>query len=323
VKAFLLAAGYGERLRPVTEHMPKPLVPVCNVPCLCYSVALIREAGICEAVCNLHYRPDEIERFIGSMDNFGLDIRYSREETILGTGGGLKRCEDLFRDEPLLLVNGDIISDIDTAGLLREFGEAGMPAMAVIREMPEGVPGTVALEGARIADFRGTLGSGLEHRYDYTGIAVLSPEVFRYLSAEPTSVVYTAFTALASRGRLAHSVHRGLWRDIGSVPQYLEANLAVLDRPDLRNRVERQTGIPAEPVSRSARVEEGAVVSRSVIGDGCAVGEGARVRESVLLPGTGILEGERIYRSLCMTTDGRIVIGCGDDPIFSGNTPVP
>ncbi|MBN1534577.1 MAG: NTP transferase domain-containing protein [Spirochaetes bacterium] len=323
MKAFLLAAGYGERLRPITRYMPKPLVPVCNVPCLCYSVALIREAGIREAVCNLHYRPDDIERFIGGRDNFGLDLRYSREETILGTGGGLKRCEALFRDEPLLLVNGDIVSDVDTAALLRDFEDSGMAAMAVIREMPEGTTGTVALDGDRIVDFRGTLGSGLAHRYDYTGVAVLSPEAFRYLSREPTSVVYTAFTSLASRGRLAHRVHRGFWRDIGSVAQYLEANLAVMEQLPLRERVERWTGMTTEPVSRDARIDPGAQVQRSVIGGGCRVGSGARIRESLLMPGNAIGEGEEIIRSVFTEQGERIQIGSDGDAIFSGKTPAP
>ncbi len=312
MKAFLLAAGYGERLRPLTDMMPKPLAPVCNAPCLCAAVALIREAGIVEVVCNLHYRPGDIEEFIGSRDNFGLNFRFSREERILGTGGGLKHCQGQLGGGPVFLINGDVISDLDTAAFMKEFLASGLPAMAVLREMPAGETGTVAVRDGMIADFRGTLGSGLPHRHDYTGIAALSPEAFAYLSDEPTSVVYTAFTALASLGRMGSFTHRGLWLDIGSAALYRGANLALLGRPDLRERIRIQTGAAMDPVSPDAAVSPGAEVSVSVIGDRCRIAGDSAVSDSVLLPGVEVHSGERIERSVCMKSGdgGRIVIPC-------------
>ena len=90
MKAMILAAGFGKRLLPITEEMPKPLIPILGTPLISYNVELLRQQGVDEIVVNLHHLPDQIEDALGDGQGFGVSIRYSREESILGTGGGLK-----------------------------------------------------------------------------------------------------------------------------------------------------------------------------------------------------------------------------------------
>ena len=119
MKGFIFAAGLGERLRPLTENTPKSLLPVLNLPSVCYAVYLLKEAGIDHIICNLHYRYADIINFFKTYNNFGLHIEFSTEESILGTGGGFKKCEDIIGDEEVLLINADIIIDLDPVSLIK------------------------------------------------------------------------------------------------------------------------------------------------------------------------------------------------------------
>jgi mannose-1-phosphate guanylyltransferase len=125
VKGFILAAGYGERLRPLTDDCAKALVPVLNIPSICYSLFLLKEAGVRDVVCNLHHEGDGIVRFFEENDFFGLTIEFSEEDTILGTGGGLKKCEALLGDDDFVLINSDIVMDADLRILIDRHRESG------------------------------------------------------------------------------------------------------------------------------------------------------------------------------------------------------
>ena len=105
MKAFVLAAGLGTRLTPLTDHTPKPLIPVLNIPSLFYTFFLLKQAGISEIICNIHHHGDAVRRAIESSELSGLSITFSEEPVILGTGGGLKKCEKLLNDDNFILVN--------------------------------------------------------------------------------------------------------------------------------------------------------------------------------------------------------------------------
>ncbi len=243
MKAFLLAAGFGERLRPLTLEKPKPLIPVLGIPSICFALTFLKEAGIRKVVCNLHYRADDIVTFFSDNGHFGFDVTFSREKEILGTGGGLKLCENLLNDGPFLMINSDIVTDIRPSELIDEFNRTNDAGRIVI--CPPGAEGeaTVSVSGDRVVDFRNALKSGIAATYDYTGLAVLSPELFPLLNSEFSSVVYGGFTALATRRRLGFHAHTGLWLDIGSL-ETLNAAERVLKvkGADLLKRVENATG---------------------------------------------------------------------------------
>jgi len=297
MKAFLFAAGYGERMKPVTDYIPKPLVPVLNVPAICYSIMLLKEAGIREVACNLHHLPRLIESFFENNGFFGLDLRFSYEEKILGTGGGLMKCRDFF-DRDFVILNSDLVCDISLDDVIRAFKRSGSPGLVAVRRCAGTETATVSAAGGTVADFRNSLGTGTRAEFDYTGIAVLSPLIFDYLIGDFSSVVYTGFTGLVKNRSLAFYEHTGGWYDIGTPGDYLKANLGLLKEPGLSARISSSTGFTPVTVSPGAVIDDTASVVNSVIADGCRIGKGAVVEDSVVISGSDIGEGSEIRNSV-------------------------
>lgn len=119
MKALILAAGFGTRLRPFTNHTPKTLVPVHNIPLILYILAFLKHNGIKDVVINLHHLGHKIKKFLGNGSKIGMKIRYSFEPKILGTGGGIKKALR-FTDDPTLIINGDVIADFDLKEFIRQ-----------------------------------------------------------------------------------------------------------------------------------------------------------------------------------------------------------
>lgn len=229
MKAFILAAGLGERLRPLTFTVPKSLVPVSGIPSIVYSLYLLREAGITDIIINLHWLPDEIKHFFAQHNNFGFNISWSFEEDILGTGGGLKQCEDFFGDDEIVMINSDIITDINLGDMIASYRASPHEGTIAVSARGFSAERTVSVKGGIVADFRNNLETGIAPEFDYMGIAVLSPEVFKYLEAEFSSVVYTGFTGLVRNNSLGFVEHRGVWLDIGTMAS-LNASEKILER---------------------------------------------------------------------------------------------
>ena len=206
MKAFVLAAGLGTRLAPLTDHTPKPLIPVLNIPSLFYSFFLLKQAGITEIICNIHHHGNVIRRYIESSDLNGITITFSEEPEILGTGGGLKKCEKLLGDDDFILVNSDIITDIDFKALVTQHHRSGCPGTLTLFETPEAATiGYVGVENGLVKDFRDIRKTGLASSFIYTGVAVLSPKIFRFMKAEFSGIVNTGFTGLIDNGGLSFS----------------------------------------------------------------------------------------------------------------------
>jgi mannose-1-phosphate guanylyltransferase len=218
MKGFILAAGYGERLRPLTSQIPKPLVPVAGIPSICYSLALLKQNNINEIVCNLHYMHDDVMDFFRRNRDFGFTLEISVEKELLGTGGGVKKCQPFLKGDDFLLLNSDIITDLDLGRMIHLFHQSGKKGMLSLFPLDEGgLPGTVSLKKDLVVDFNRTLASGIAPLYDYMGAALLTPAVFDYLLNEHSSIVKTGYSSLAKGGELGSFVHNGLWMDIGSL----------------------------------------------------------------------------------------------------------
>jgi mannose-1-phosphate guanylyltransferase len=216
MKAFLLSAGYGERLKPLTDKIPKPLIEIFGIPLICYSIAMIKEAGIKDVICNLHYKYDEIIDFFKANNFFGLNMLFSIEDEILGTGGGLKKCEGMLSGSNFAVVNSDIITDLDLGFVCKLFQEENSPGMTILCNPTNGVP-TVSVDKYFVADFKNDLNSGIKPEYEFSGISVLSASIFKYLSSDFSSVVYTGFTGLIKNESLSYYIHEGFWQDIGTI----------------------------------------------------------------------------------------------------------
>ena len=300
MKAFVLAAGLGTRLAPLTDHTPKPLIPVLNIPSLFYSFFLLKQAGITEIICNIHHHGNVIRRYIESTNLNGITITFSEEPEILGTGGGLKKCEKLLGDDDFILVNSDIITDIDFKALVTQHHRSGCPGTLTLFDTPEAATiGYVGVENGLVKDFRDLRKTGLASSFIYTGVAVLSPKIFRFMKAEFSGIVDTGFTGLIDNGGLSFYRHEGLWMDIGTMHSYWLANI---DTPSLMNNLaqpmKRGLGISPHLIAPDAIISTDAILSRSVIGKGCTIGRECTIRKSVLLPGVTVMPGSSIINSI-------------------------
>ncbi len=300
MKAFILAAGFGSRLRPLTDHIPKPLIPILNIPSIFYTFFQLKQAGITEIICNIHHHAVAIRRFIESCDLPGLTITFSEEPVILGTGGGLKKCESLLGSDDFLLVNSDIITDIDFRALIRHHHKSGRPGTIALFETPEAEAiGYIGVEDSLVKDFRNTRKTGLVSSYIYTGIAVLTPKIFGFLKEEFSGIVDTGFTGLIDNGGLSYYPHKGLWEDIGSMQSYWQANLDTNSFiTGMSLKMNLAIGMHPHYISGEALISNDAEVSCSVIGKGCHIGAGCTITNSVLLPGVTVTPGTAIINAV-------------------------
>ena len=182
---MVLAAGLGTRLRPLTNTIPKPLVPIANRPLLEYTFALLAGAGVREAIVNSHHLPDVFETGLRNLDAAGLALHVSRERRILGTAGGLKKAERFLGAGTFLLLNGDFLVDIDLRQVLDFHEKQGAAATMVL--MPDEVAGVLGVDPdgviRRFIEPRPAGEPAERLSCGFTGIHVLEPEVFPLIPA--------------------------------------------------------------------------------------------------------------------------------------------
>jgi len=207
MKAMILAAGKGERLRPLTLHTPKPLVRAGGVPLIEYHVRALAAAGFRELVINHAWLGAQIEAYLGDGARFGVRIAYSAEGEPLETGGGIHRALPLLGDAPFLLVNGDIWTDYAFAGLRRPL--AGLAHLVLVDNPAHHPEGDFCLEAGRV-DARGER-PGLT----YSGIAVLDPALFANCRPGAFKLAPLLLAAMA-RGEVGGEHFRGRWVDVGT-----------------------------------------------------------------------------------------------------------
>ncbi|NIO11619.1 MAG: NTP transferase domain-containing protein [Deltaproteobacteria bacterium] len=231
MKAMVFAAGYGQRLRPATEKIPKALVPVWGRPMIEYPLRLLREAGITEVIINLHHLGEMIERELGNGDKLNIRIQYLREETLLDTGGGLLRARPLFNEETFIVINSDVMIDLRLNELI-DFHQQHKAAATLVLRTDAKVDEYGAIETAadgRIHTFLGKRASRTSKtpltRVMFTGVQVLEPRIFDYMEGhDPFSITKVTYPKMLLGGELLYGYHfRGFWQDLGTPKRIKEA----------------------------------------------------------------------------------------------------
>ena len=289
-KAFILGAGLGNRLRPLTDCLPKPLVPLFHRPLAGWAVDACIRAGIERFAINTHHLPDAWKNF-----GEGNDVTLFHEPVLLETGGGLKNIQGWMGGEPVLVHNGDIFSTLPLEKLIAAHEASGLPVTLALRS--QGLARHIAIDptGTRVTDIRGMLGH-LEGTHVFTGIYCVSPGFLHLIPAGEKISVIPAFLELAKLGQLAAIVlDEGVWLDLGDRDSYLRAH--------------RELAL-APAVHPEAAVE-GAIIERSVVGPGATVGPGAIVRDSVIWPG-GQVAGDAVLDRCIVYSGTRIGSKCTD-----------
>ncbi|HLA31852.1 MAG TPA: nucleotidyltransferase family protein [Pseudomonas sp.] len=223
MKAMILAAGKGERLRPLTLHTPKPLVQAAGVPLIEYHVRALAAAGFRELVINHAWLGQQIEDYLGDGTRFGLGIAYSAEGEPLETGGGIFQALQLLGDQPFLLVNGDIFTDYPFAELRRPLD--GLAHLVLVDNPGHHARGDFCLREGRVQDAQAGQAS-----LTYSGIAVLSPALFAGCAAGAFKLAPLLRQAIAS-GRVSGERFAGCWVDVGTHERLAEVERLLAARP--------------------------------------------------------------------------------------------
>jgi NDP-sugar pyrophosphorylase family protein len=231
---MILAAGLGTRLRPLTDRSPKPLLPVAGRPIIEYTLGWVAAAGVRQVMINLHHHGELIRQALGDGERFGVAIRYSEEPVILGTGGGLKRAERFFEDEPFLVVNADILTAFDPRVVISAHHAARPLATLVVRRDPDVARyGPLGIdEHGRVRRFLGRGRPSASRLEDvmFTGIHVIEPRVLADIPPDTFAPITDAYIAIVERGEPIHAVVTDApWIDIGTPDRYEEAERLVAE----------------------------------------------------------------------------------------------
>jgi MurNAc alpha-1-phosphate uridylyltransferase len=220
---MVLAAGRGERMRPITDHIPKPLVPVAGKPLIVYHLEALARAGVRDVVINLAYRGAQVRDALGDGSRYGVCISYSDEgPEPIETGGGIFKALPLLGAQPFLVVNGDIWTDFDVTTLPAL--DAGADArLVMVPNPPHVAQGDFGLDGDFVVERD-------RDRFTYSGIGVFSPAFFHDCEPGRFPLRPLLSRAIAAR-KLKGQVHRGVWLDIGTPQRLAELEASLRGAP--------------------------------------------------------------------------------------------
>lgn len=306
MKAMVLAAGLGTRLRPLTYEITKPMVPVLDRPVMEHILDLLERHGFGEVIANVHYFPETIE------SHFGDRIAYSLEPELLGTAGGVRNCAKFFAGETFLVISGDALTDIDLTALMKRHRDAGGVATLAVKKVSDTREYGVVLHDreGRITGFQekpqpdealSDLGN--------CGIYVFEPEIFDYFPERPfVDWAHDVFPTLLD-GDIPFHIHetREYWNDVGSLAELRQGTFDALHGELRLKGLDAQEVAPGvltaggEPAPEDVEIEGAVWIGRDVsvgggsrltgpivLGDGARVGERAKLRSTIVLPGTEI-----------------------------------
>lgn len=222
MRAMVLAAGLGTRLRPLTLTTPKPLVEVAGRPMIAWALDLVRSAGIVDVAINLHHLGDRIRAALGDGSALGLNIRYFPEDPILDTGGGIAAARGFLDGDAFVVLNSDTITDVDLPAMIAFHRERGATATMMLRPDPEAARyGVIEIDAAaRVRRFLGRPAAGFRADEEgglralmFGGVHVLEPRVFAYMGTGAFSITRETYPRLlAAAEPVAAWVHEGFWQ---------------------------------------------------------------------------------------------------------------
>ena len=211
MKAMILAAGMGRRLAPLTNQTPKPLLPIAGEPLLVRQIRQLSQAGYNEIVINLHHLGVQIETTLGDGSALGVNIKYSHEDMLLDTGGGIVKALPMLGNTPFVVLNGDILTDFNFTDLPPAFTADTLGHLVVTGKPASRDHGDFNVSNQRITE-RGD-------DWVYCGIAVLDPKLFANAPQGAFSLRDIYFSAIA-KSQLSAQIHAGHWTDIGDLNEY-------------------------------------------------------------------------------------------------------
>lgn len=321
MRAMIMAAGLGTRLKPLTGFIPKPMVPIANRPALYHILRLLVRHGITEVVVNLHHLPDTVTSYFGDGAWLGVELRYAFEERLLGTAGGVKNNQGFLGEDTFLVLSGDALTDVDLTALIAAHRAHGSIATLAVAEIDD-----PSQYGVVVSDDEGRVRGFQEKPRPEEAISNLcncgmyafEPEIFERIPAAEFYDFGTMVLPELLRDDIAFYTHiaAGYWNDVGSLPEYRRGNFDALAGAVSVERAvqEVQPGVwmgartligrgveirPPVLIGDECTIDEGAVLEGPVVlGDHCVVGRGARVGSSIVWGGTYVGPGSEVHESV-------------------------
>ncbi len=336
MKAIIMAGGEGKRLRPITDKIPKPLLPIGNAPTIVRILSFLRLHGISEAAITVGYLADKITDALGESCE-GVDLTYFKEDTPLGTAGGVKQAESYIGNDDFIVISGDAICETDLSSAIEARRRLDAIALMVLTHCPEpGEYGVVLTDdNGCVSGFceKPSLSSTFSDSIN-TGIYVMSPRIFSYIPNGKSDFSKDIFPKLLQSGeKIATYADKNYWCDIGDFASYRNANLRYCKE---KNAVSRGCILPHEgmissvifdnvKIGKRTKADSAIICSDTVIGDdciiyrgcvigyGCTIGNGSVISEGTVIPsGTVIPEGSLIKSNLSLSqSDLREMINGG------------
>lgn len=277
-KAFILGAGLGTRLRPLTEILPKPLIPFYHEPLTYQVLRHCSSAGIDSFAINTHHLADTWSDFFPSKKFESASLSFFNEAELLETGGGIKNIESWIGEDAVLIYNGDILTNLDLSALIETHKKSGNTATLAL--FSNGPNCNVAVDGDKIIDMRHAL---CMHpgTHQFTGIYIIEPAILELIPASQKVSIVPAFLELAKRRKLgAHIADGAIWQDLGTREEYLAAHMQPCRKPAL------PAIHPDAHIAASAQIDS----HSCFIGPNCVIEKGAKLHNTIVWPGARIAE---------------------------------
>ncbi|MFA5114241.1 MAG: NDP-sugar synthase [Candidatus Margulisiibacteriota bacterium] len=316
MKAFILAAGYGTRLEPLTLAVPKPMVPIVNLPTMQHNIELLKKHGFTEIVANIHYYPEQIENYFGDGHAFGVSLDYSFEEELLGTAGGVRKMAQISgAQETFIVLSSDALTSINLTRCLeyhREKKALATIALARVNDVRE--------FGVVMHDDSGRI-TGFQEKPDpavalsdlaNTGIYVFEPGILDLIPDGFYDFGKQLFPRLAAERAALYGYEMvEYWNDVGGLEKYIQSNYDAMSGALHINIPGRKVASATwlgerEQIDPSSRFEGSVIIGDrcrigrdvyikdSVIGDKCVIGDGAAITGSVLWPDVVVSKEARV-----------------------------
>lgn len=303
-QAFVLAAGLGKRLRPLTNDLPKPLIPIFQKPLITFALDHLLGVGVEKFVVNTHRHPELFQSFFNRGDYAGTALALVHEPELLETGGGIKNAEGCLGSDPFITYSGDILTDVDLQRLIEEHFRRGNDVTLALRDT--GLASDIALRDHRVVDIANC--HGIAGNFDFANIAVWNSAIFQRIpSRKKISFIPILANWIGEGGKIGGlAINDGKWFNIGSRTEYLAVHRTIL-RENLKPHYIKNRDWP-ERVSKSAIVDASAeVLGCSVVGEQCLVGAEAIVEDTILWPDAEIASKSQLHG--CIVRSRRNVSG--------------
>jgi len=291
-QAFVLAAGVGKRLRPLTEDLPKPLIPIFQKPLITFALDHLINVGVERFIVNTHKRAEVFENFFRDNKYEDHSLKLIHEPDLLETGGGIKNAERYLGSDPFLTYSGDILTDITLQPLIDEHFRRGNDVTLALRET--GLASEVALRDHRVVDIANRYGTtGI---LDFANVAVWNPKIFQRISPQQKiSFIPIVADWIGKGGKIGGLVmNDGKWFNIGSRAAYLDVHRVILREHWIPHYITTREW--PERVAKSATVDPSAQLRGcSVVGENCRVGAGVVLEDTILWPDAQIASKSQLH----------------------------